>query len=252
MTISDKTFHQLDENLQVYLMVSQSKVVSQHPRQSLDGDVIWFQALWRKLKLLWHVVLLNAVTTEAGRDFWGVESLHLVNIISLQAQRGSGEGHPIPHPSNPLPLEHLPENQQPAELNGDTETETTIFQASEKQNKKVQMLIFFFVIGKKKNKCSGRGRGHSPPQKNHLTSLLRFMSPGRTLTSQTRQRFCLLNQLGFLRGSGCSAPRTWETFFLFFLVHHQILHPQWAWKVNNSDLAWLSSLPLSHCSVNTR
>lgn len=76
-------------------------------------------------------MLLNAVTTEVGCDFRGVESLHLVNIISLQAQRGSGEGShppttPTTTPSNPLPLEHLPENQQPAELDGDTETETTI------------------------------------------------------------------------------------------------------------------------------
>lgn len=130
-------------------MVSQSKVVFQSHRQSLNGAVIWFQALWRKLKLLWDVVLLNAVTTEVGCDFRGVESLHLVNIISLQAQRGSGEGSPptaltTTTPSNPLPLEHLPENQQPAEFNGDTDTETTISKQAKNKTGKCNCWFFFF------------------------------------------------------------------------------------------------------------
>lgn len=152
---------------------------------------------------------------------------------------------------NPLPLKLLPENQQPAERSDDTDTETAVSkQAKNKTGKHNCSFLFFLSFTKKK--C-GRCRGHSLLQKKtHLTSLLSFMSSGRTLTSQTGRRFCLLNQLGFLGGSGRSASDAWETFFLLFLVHHQILHPQWAWKVNNSALTWLSSLPLSHCSVNTR
>lgn len=123
------------------------------------------------------------------------------------------------------------------------------FQESKDQNRKAQLLILFCHSQKKNRLC----RGHSlfpllqKKNNNNLTSLLRFMSSGRTLTSQTGQRFCLLNQLGFfLQG------HAHEKLFFLFLVHHQILHPQWAWKVNNSDLAWLCSLPLSHCSVNTQ
>lgn len=121
-------------------------------------------------------------------------------------------------PSNALPLEHLPENQQPAELNGDTDTETTISKQAKNKTGKYNCWFFFFFFCHSQRKTNVLAAAEVTAQKkekkeNHLTSLLRFMSSGRTLTSQTGRRFCLLNQRGFLGGSGRSAPGTWETFF---------------------------------------
>lgn len=200
-------------------MVSQSKVVSQSHRQSLNGAVIWFQALWRKLKLLWDVVLLNAVTTEVGCDFRGVESLHLVNIISLQAQRGSGEG--SPPPPSPPPPPRIPFPWSTSQKTNNPQSSMAIqiqkqpfpSKRKTKQESATVDSFFFFVIRKEKQMFWPLQRSQPPKKENHLTSLLRFMSSGRTLTLQTGRRFCLLNQLGFLGGSGRSAPGTWETFF---------------------------------------
>lgn len=171
-------------------------------------------------------------------DFSEAESLHR-EISSPSRLREEAVKEP-PHPSSPRKPTTRRARRRCRHRNGH-------FQANENKTGKRNgwffsaIHIFFFFFG-----------GHSllRKKKSHLTTLLRFMSSGRTLTSQTTRWFCLLNQLGFLRGSGRRLAH--ERLFFFFLVHHQILHPQWAWKVNNSDLAWLSSLPLSHCSVNTR
>lgn len=138
--------------------------------------------------------ILTSEEVEEGR-----ESLRLINIISLLARERKWWRTDIPLTN-------------PAAPRAQTVTQryrTDYFPSKLTKQEKATVGLFFFVIhGEKKTKqtsCDCRC-------KNHLTSPLGFMSSGRTLTSQTGRRFCLLNQPDFLGGSGRSARSTWEAF----------------------------------------
>lgn len=137
--------------------------------------------------------ILTSEEVEEGR-----ESLHLINIISLLARERKWW-----RTDTPL--------RNPAAHRAQTMTRryrADYFPSKLTKQEKATVGLFFIIHGEKKNLLATA----VVTCKNHLTSPLGFMSSGRTLTSQTRQRFCLLNQPDFLGGSGRSARSTWETF----------------------------------------
>lgn len=102
------------------------------------------------------------------------------------------------------------------------------FQAGEKQNRKVQLLDFFVI---RKEKCSGHCRGQNPRKKkksSHLPAPFHVLWQNPDIANRTAVLF--VESTGFSQRvrTKCAGHMRDVFFCFFFLVHHQILHPQWA------------------------
>lgn len=149
-------------------------------------------------------MFLNGATTSLS-EFW---------LLRRWGGEGKSPSHkyhlPLGSPKEVVKDRYSPQKaSSPQSSNCDTQIQNKPFSKQINKTGKGNCWSFFVIHGERKKNLLATA---DVTCKNHLTSPLGFMSSGRTLTSQTGRRFCLLNQPDFLGGSGCSARSTWETF----------------------------------------